>query len=184
MNTAPFWMIRTAATGLLWGSMLLVTRPAAAQQQTFHLDRLEVPGAPDDGVVLFRPAVQDGALLYGQLAVGLSVDPLRMGNITNGAVQQASAGNAITDQLSTYMSAGVEFLNRFTFGVTFPAAWLEGGNQPSAVANQFLAQGAVTTFSTTGPAIGDTRLDFRARFGGARTKRGPSEPSSGSSFRR
>src|SRR5580658_8516944 len=161
MNTAPFWMIRTAATGLLWGSMLLVTRPAAAQQQTFHLDRLEVPGAPDDGVVLFRPAVQDGALLYGQLAVGLSVDPLRMGNITNGAVQQASAGNAITDQLSTYMSAGVEFLNRFTFGVTFPAAWIEGGNQPSPTANQFLAQGAITTFSTTGPAIGDTRLDFR-----------------------
>jgi outer membrane protein OmpA-like peptidoglycan-associated protein len=141
--------------------MLLAARPAAAQQQTFHLDRLEVPGAPDDGVVLFRPAVQDAAILYGQLGVGLSVDPLRMGNITNGAVQRASAGNAITDQLSTYMSAGVEFLNRFTFGVTFPAAWLEGGNQPSPVANQFLAQGAVTTFSTTGPAIGDTRLDFR-----------------------
>jgi outer membrane protein OmpA-like peptidoglycan-associated protein len=45
--------------------------------------------------------------------------------------------------------------------VTFPAAWVEGGNQPSASANQFLPVGAVTTFSTTGPAIGDTRLDFR-----------------------
>jgi outer membrane protein OmpA-like peptidoglycan-associated protein len=154
-------MIRTAATGLVGGSMLLLARPAEAQQQTFHLDRLEVPGAPDDGTVLFRPTLQDTTILYGQLGLGLSVDPLRMGNITNGAVQKASAGNAITDQLSTYMSAGVEFLSRFTFGVTFPAAWLEGGNQPSPVANQFLAQGAVTTFSTTGPAIGDTRLDFR-----------------------
>jgi outer membrane protein OmpA-like peptidoglycan-associated protein len=105
--------------------------------------------------------MQEAPIVYGQLGIGLSVDPLRMGNITNGAVQRASAGNVITDQLSTYLSAGVEFLNRFTFGVTFPAAWVEGGNQPSASANQFLNQGAVTTFSTTGPAIGDTRLDFR-----------------------
>jgi OOP family OmpA-OmpF porin len=143
------------------GGTLFAARPAVAQQQTFHLDRLEVPGAPDDGVVLFRPDVQDAAMVYGQLGLGLAVDPLRMGNITNGAVQRASAGNVITDQLSTYMSAGVEFLKRFTFGVTFPAAWVEGGNQPSANANQFLPVGAVTTFSTTGPAIGDTRLDFR-----------------------
>jgi hypothetical protein len=111
----------------------------AAQQQTFHLDRLEVPGAPDDGVVLFRPQVQDAAMLYGQLGVGLSVDPLRMGNITSGAVQRASAGNAITDQLSTYMSAGVEFLNRFTFGVTFPAAWLEGG-QPAVAPGESVSR--------------------------------------------
>jgi OOP family OmpA-OmpF porin len=161
MNTDPFRRAGTAAAALAFFGLLLVARPVAAQQQTFHLDRLEVPGAPDDGVVLFRPQVQDAAMLYGQLGIGLSVDPLRMGNITSAAVQHVSAGNAITDQLSTYMSAGVEFLNRFTFGVTFPAAWLEGGNQPSTLANQFLAQGAVTTFSTTGPAIGDTRLDFR-----------------------
>lgn len=161
MNTAPFRMFRAAAAALACAGVALLARPAEAQQQTFHLDRLEVPGAPDDGVVLFRPTMQEAPILYGQLGVGLSVDPLRMGNITNGAVQRASAGNVITDQLSTYLSAGVEFLNRFTFGVTFPAAWVEGGNQPSAAANQFLNQGAVTTFSTTGPAIGDTRLDFR-----------------------
>jgi OOP family OmpA-OmpF porin len=154
-------MFRTAAAALACAGAALLARPAAAQQQTFHLDRLEVPGAPDDGVVLFRPTMQEAPIVYGQLGIGLSVDPLRMGNITNGAVQRASAGNVITDQLSTYLSAGVEFLNRFTFGVTFPAAWVEGGNQPSASANQFLNQGAVTTFSTTGPAIGDTRLDFR-----------------------
>jgi OOP family OmpA-OmpF porin len=161
MNTDPFWNGRRAAAALVVVGALFGARTAAAQQQTFHLDRLEIPGAPDDGVVLFRPQVQDAAIIYGQLGLGLSVDPLRMGNITTGAVQKASAGNAITDQLSTYMSAGVEFLNRFTFGITFPAAWVEGGNQPSAIANQFLNQGAVTTFSTTGPAIGDTRLDFR-----------------------
>ena len=28
---------------------------ASAQQSTFKLDRLEVPGAPDDGVAVFRP---------------------------------------------------------------------------------------------------------------------------------
>jgi OmpA-OmpF porin, OOP family len=161
MNTDPFRTTRTALAALALGGTFFAASPAAAQQQTFHLDRLEVPGAPDDGVVVFRPQVRDEAILYGQLGLGLAVDPLRMGNITNGAVQRASPGNVITDQLSTYLSAGVEFLNRFTFGVTFPAAWVEGGNQPSPTANQFLAQGAITTFSTTGPAIGDTRLDFR-----------------------
>src|ERR1700733_12776413 len=35
---------------------LLAAAPCGAQQPTFHLDRLEVPGSPDDGVVLFRPA--------------------------------------------------------------------------------------------------------------------------------
>jgi outer membrane protein OmpA-like peptidoglycan-associated protein len=46
--------------------------------------------------------------------------------------------------------------------VTFPAAWVEGGNQPSQAANPLLNGGVVATnFSTNGPAIGDTRLDFR-----------------------
>src|SRR5271166_877123 len=151
-----------AAAPLLAGALLTV-RPAAAQQQTLHLDRLEVPGAPDDGLVVFRPRVQDAAMIYGQLGLGLAVDPLRTGNITSiPAVQQASAGNVITHQLSTYASLGVEFLSRFTLGVTFPAAWVEGGNQPSASANTLLPPGAITSFSTNGPAIGDTRFDFRA----------------------
>ena len=61
------------------------SRPALAdaQQQTFHLDRLEVPGAPDDGVVLFRPVTKDESIFYAQLGLGLSINPLRTDNITN-----------------------------------------------------------------------------------------------------
>jgi outer membrane protein OmpA-like peptidoglycan-associated protein len=161
MNAHPFRAL-SLLPGVAFAGALVAARPAAAQQQTFHLDRLEVPGAPDDGLVVFRPRVQDAAMIYGQLGLGLAVDPLRTGNITNiQAVQQASAANVITDQLSTYASVGIEFLGRFTFGLTFPAAWVEGGNQPSAAANPLLPAGAITAFSTNGPAIGDTRLDFR-----------------------
>jgi outer membrane protein OmpA-like peptidoglycan-associated protein len=150
----------TASAGFAAATLLAVARPAAAQQQTFHLDRLEVPGSPDDGLVMFRPATQAAAIIYGQLALGLSVDPLRTSNIVGPSVQQTSAANVITHQLSTYASAGVEFLDRFTAGVTFPAAWVEGGNQPGRPA-MFLPPAAITTFSTNGPAVGDTRLDLR-----------------------
>jgi len=52
------------------GALALVPRGAHAQQQTFYLDRLQVPGAPDDGVVMFRPVTQPDNIFYGQMGVG------------------------------------------------------------------------------------------------------------------
>jgi outer membrane protein OmpA-like peptidoglycan-associated protein len=161
MNTHPFRRPGIALAAAAFAGVLSAAGSVRAQQQTFHLDRLEVPGAPDDGVVLFRPRARDHAIFYAQLGLGLAVDPLRTGNITNvPSIQRVSAGNVITDQISTYMSVGVEFLHRFTAGLTFPSAWIEGGNQPR-VGNGLVPVGATTAFSTTGPAIGDTRLDLR-----------------------
>lgn len=135
---------------------------AFAQQQTFHLDRLEVPGAPDDGVVLFRPATEEKPTFYAQLALGYSLNPLRTSNITtNAAALQASSSNVITAQFSTYLSAGFELFNRIIIGGTFPAAWVEAGNQPNYPIGIFAANSAPTVFSTTGPAVGDTRFDAR-----------------------
>jgi len=34
---------------------LLAAGTARAQQQTFYLDRIQISGAPDDGVVVWRP---------------------------------------------------------------------------------------------------------------------------------
>ena len=59
-----------------------VALPARAQQQTFHLDRLEVPGAPDDGVGDFCPVTEERPTFYAQLALGFSLDPLRTSDIT------------------------------------------------------------------------------------------------------
>ena len=138
----------------------LLLRPsrADAQQHTFHLDRLEVPGAPEDGLVLFRPVTHPDPIFYTQLAVGFAIDPLRMRDITDQtSVLRASPSDIITTQFSTYMSAGFELLDRLTLGATLPIAWEQSGNQPVYP----FTGSTVTNFSTTGPAVGDMRLDGR-----------------------
>ncbi|HXN32097.1 MAG TPA: OmpA family protein, partial [Polyangiaceae bacterium] len=147
-----------AAIVLAISGTLVFPRLAQAQQHTFHLDRLEVPGAPDDGLVLFRPVTRPGAIFYAQLGVGLAIDPLRMSNIgidTSSPSASSVASNVITSQFSTYLSAGFEVLNRLTLGATFPAAWVQTGNQPTT------GNSSTTTYSTDGPAVGDTRIDVR-----------------------
>ena len=142
--------------------VLAAPRSADAQQQTFHLDRLEVPGAPDDGLVLFRPQTLPHASVYAQLGIGFSLNPLRLSDITNDrtTLSRSTSSNVITTQLSTYMSAGIELLDRLTIGGTFPVAWGETGNQPNYPPSAF-GSSAFTTFSTSGPAVGDIRIDAR-----------------------
>jgi OOP family OmpA-OmpF porin len=157
---AAAWRAGIAAAA--FAGAWLAPSVAAAQQQTFHLDRLEVPGAPDDGIILFRAVTQPKPTFYAQLGIGYSADPLRTSDITNNpSALAASRTNVITTQFSTYVSVGVELLERLTIGGTFPAAWVEAGNQPNLGGNVFGGATQGTTFSTTGPAVGDTRLDAR-----------------------
>jgi len=155
--------LRVLPTALAAGGVVLLAAcPLLAQQQTFHLDRLEMPGAPDDGAILFRPAMQPGPIVYTQLGLGLAVNPLRTSEITNSpSALRASPHDIITGQFSTYVSAGIEVLNHLTIGGTFPAAWIQGGNQPVYPGAVFAGNAASTSFSTTGPAVGDIRLDAR-----------------------
>jgi OmpA-OmpF porin, OOP family len=146
---------RRWAAAALAALALCAPTAARAQQHTFHLDRLEVPGAPDDGLVLFRPVAHPEPMFYAQLGIGFALNPLRVGNFIPGG----SPTNAITTQLSTYLSAGFELLGRLTLGATFPAAWVQSGNQPTATF--FGGNMSATTYSTDGPAVGDTRLDAR-----------------------
>jgi outer membrane protein OmpA-like peptidoglycan-associated protein len=140
---------------------LLVARTADAQQQTFHLDRLEVPGAPDDSLTLFRPATQEHATFYAQLALGLSLNPLRTDDVSQDrTVQRTSPTNTITSQFSTYLSAGFELLDRVTLGATWPAAWEQSGSLPNPPAFGF-NPGTAPVYTISPPAIGDTRLDAR-----------------------
>jgi len=151
-----------AAAFAAGGAALLVPCPLFAQQQTFHLDRLEVPGAPDDGAILFRPVTQEAPIVYAQFGLGLAVNPLRTSEITSSRdALRASPHDIITGQFSTYLSAGIEVLNHLTIGGTFPVAWIQGGNQPVYPSALFGNNLAFTNFSTTGPAAGDIRLDAR-----------------------
>jgi OOP family OmpA-OmpF porin len=149
-----------AAVALATSGVLLAARAAHAQQHTPHLDRLEVPGAPDDGLILFRPVNHTESIFYAQVGIGAAVDPLRMNNLINDpSALRVSPQNAVSSQFSSYISMGVEVLSRLTLGATFPSAWIETGNQPSPAF--FTGSPSTTIYSTNGPAVGDTRLDMR-----------------------
>jgi OOP family OmpA-OmpF porin len=134
---------------------------ARAQQATFHLDRLEVPGSPQDGVVLFVPDTSKEPTFYAQFGLGLSVNPLRLSDITSDQnTANQSNSNVISTQWSTYMSAGFQLLDRLTLGATFPIAWGESGSYPNYPMGVF-GGSSPTAFVINGPALGDTRLDAR-----------------------
>jgi outer membrane protein OmpA-like peptidoglycan-associated protein len=138
---------------------MFMARPSEAQQPTFHLDRLEVPGSPDDGAALFRPTTNELNIIYAQLGVGLAVNPLRTSDITHAPLLGGS-NNVISSQFSTYMSGGFEFFDHLTLGFTLPIAWEQAGAQPTYATGTFNSN-AFTAFATNPPAVGDTRFDIR-----------------------
>ncbi|MGH7734407.1 MAG: hypothetical protein ACREOE_12080, partial [Gemmatimonadales bacterium] len=146
--------------------MGVATPVARAQQTTFHLDRLEVPGAPDDGFILFRPATQKVSTFYAQLGLGLTIDPLRTANvIQDSASLRLNPSNAVTSQLTSYVSAGVELFDRLIVGATMPDTWEQSG--PTLVHSGGFAFGSgsgTTAYSLAAPAAGDIRLDLRYVF--------------------
>ena len=154
------WLLPTAMSA----AMTLVSGRAAAQSHTFHLDRLEMPGGPDDGMVMFRPVVQPNTILFGQFGIGVSVNPLRTTNIVNSLqktiVNQSDRG-VVKTQLTLYSTAGIQFLNRFTASLTFPFSPLQTGSNPNYPPT-FIGNNINTTLvDTKGPSVGDLRLDLR-----------------------
>ncbi len=104
---------------------------ASAQQTTFYLDRLQMAGAPDDGIGIWRPQMGDKTRFYGQLGLGYSLNPLRVENyidkIDQSAIVEKQNGAPVSSQLTTYVNAGVEIMNRFSFQVSFPLAVYQAG---------------------------------------------------------
>jgi OmpA-OmpF porin, OOP family len=143
------------------GAIVLGAAQARAQQTTFHLDRLEMPGAPDDGVVLFRPVTQPRAVFFAQLGLGYQLHPLHTSNITSDQVTLKGSSTAVIEnQFTQYSTVGVELADRVTVAATLPIAWIQDGNQPNFNSG-FLATARRTSFSTGGPGVGDMRLDLR-----------------------
>ncbi|MFO0590550.1 MAG: OmpA family protein [Polyangiaceae bacterium] len=134
---------------------------ASAQQTTFYLDRLQMAGAPDDGVGVWRPQMSDSARIYGQLGFGYSLNPFRVENyvdkIDQSAIMEKENGAPVRTQLTTYVSAGAEFLSRFGFQVSFPlAVYQEGGSMYSDAAQVRLKVNQASVVPM------DLRLDARA----------------------
>ncbi|MDB4935562.1 MAG: Flagellar motor rotation protein MotB [Labilithrix sp.] len=156
---------KTAAAAAFATAALACSERAEAQVKTFHLDRLEVPGAPDDGIALFRPATQQRNIFYGQLAIGYSLRPLKVRNITSdtSVLARTNRTSVIQDQLTVYGSAGFQLLDRATFGVTFPWTPVQDGGNPDYGPGglQGPGQTRTTLLSTSGPSASDLRLDFR-----------------------
>jgi OOP family OmpA-OmpF porin len=150
-----------AASGLAVIASLATAPEVHAQQNTFHLDRLEVPGGPEDGISIYRPVQDPGFNFYAQLAVGYARRPLHTSDITSDPqVQQRSSGGVINNQYSTYANIGFQFLDRFSVGAALPIAWGQNGDVPNY--STLGGNGNTSAFNTGGPAVGDIRLDARA----------------------
>ncbi len=94
---------------------------ARAQTPTFAVDRLPMAGAPGDGIAVWRPDMPDTTCFYGQLGLGLSVNPLRTGNYVHDEdLARRITSNPIPLQLMTYVGVGVEILGRVALQVSFP----------------------------------------------------------------
>jgi OmpA-OmpF porin, OOP family len=153
-------LLSVASAALAFG----VSATASAQQNSATLDRLMVPGAPEDGVALFRPTTEQRTIFYGQLGLGYSLNPLRTSNVTTDPTTRRQSDHAVMEhQLTFYGSAGFQVLDRMTIGVTFPFTAFQDGQNPTYGGGDILSggQSRSTFVSTQSPAAGDTRIDLR-----------------------
>lgn len=135
---------------------------AMAQSQTFTLDRMMVPGGPDDGIAVFRPVTQDKTLFFAQVGLGYSANPLHTANVTHDPATLAlSSAGFIQGQITQYTTVGFEFLDRFAVAATLPITWGQWGADPDYQTAGFAGGTTPESPNTSGPAAGDTRLDAR-----------------------
>jgi len=135
---------------------LLLASTAEAQDKTFYLDRLQIAGAPGDGVAIWRPDAGP-TRFFGQFGLGFSLNPLRVDNHVDDLDKaETLAGPPVANQLAAYLTAGAEILERGSVQVTLPLALYQSGNPTgnSAVGlNQNVNMGAFAPM--------DLRLDGR-----------------------
>jgi OOP family OmpA-OmpF porin len=140
----------------------LTSSGARAQQATFYLDRLNVPGAPDDTTVLFRPVTQPDNIFYFQMGVGFQYAPLRTETIVQDPTTlKKSSANVVDTQLTIYGTAGFELLNRLIASVTFPWNPLQTGQSPNYTGSILTGGATSSVVDATGPTADDVRLDLR-----------------------
>jgi hypothetical protein len=105
---------------------LFAARPAHAQR-AFYLERVQVGGAPDDGLVTRRPYLGPETRIYGSATMAYVVNALRASTVAATPDVEAKIENLIKQQLMTYFSGGVEIGGRVALGLSFPVAWAQSG---------------------------------------------------------
>ncbi len=150
---------KRALAALVAAAALAVPSAAHAQASTFYLDRLNTPGAPDDGVVMWRPVTQPDNIFYGQLALGFQYAPLRTNTVVQDkGIRALSGPNVIDTQLTIYGSAGFELLNRIIASINFPWSPLQTGQNPNYPQPPTVG---TTIVEPNGPTADDMRIDVR-----------------------
>ncbi|HQF23884.1 MAG TPA: hypothetical protein PL065_10520, partial [Polyangiaceae bacterium] len=155
------WFVRHWFGSLLIAvSLLLVLTHgsnAHAQQRTFYLDRLQIGGSPEDGFALWRPRMKQETVFFGQMALGWQHRPLRGATATYSERLANHTPNPVQNQFTTYLTAGLELMQRASFAVSLPVVVYEHGSSPCPRTAGANCQS--TDVNSTIPS--DTRLDLR-----------------------
>ncbi len=141
----------------------LLSDVAHAQSRTFHLDRLQPFGAPEDTLFVSRPYATSRATVFGQVAAGYSLNPLRKDHIVsdNNTLARSDRG-VVEHQLNTYVDGGISFLDRFTLGLGLVLTPWQAGQNPNYGGTSLFGNPTTTTVEVGGPGSGDIRVDGRA----------------------
>jgi outer membrane protein OmpA-like peptidoglycan-associated protein len=135
-----------------------LANPAQAQARYFYLDRAQVSGAPDDGFMVWRPVGSQQNRIYGTAILGYSHNPLRKDTVTEDANAKQRIDNPVQGQFITYLSGGVQFLQRLTLNLTLPVSLLTlYGEDPQG---QQVGAGGIGDVPV---ALHDLRLDARVK---------------------
>ena len=120
--------LRRAWAPALAALAFATTLAPRARAQTFAVDRLFMAGAPGDGIGIWRPDMSDQTRFFGQLGLGLAVNPLRAANIADNLDVQRALKNPLSDQFITYFNVGAEILGRVSLQVAFPLVAYQAGS--------------------------------------------------------
>ena len=137
--------------------VLSIGSKASAQQRTFYLDRLQIGGAPNDGFALWRPRMKQETVFFGQFALGWQHRPLRGDTVAYNERVAPETPNPVQNQFTTYLTAGLELMERLSFAVTLPVVAYQHGSDPCPPS----ITGACQTTDVNSTVPSDTRLDGR-----------------------
>jgi len=108
---------------------VLLDAPPAQAQRSFYLDRVQIGGAPDDGLVTRRPYLSPETRLYGSATLGYVLDALRASTVAASTRVQDKIENLIQQQLMGYFSGGIEIAGRVGLGLSVPVAFAQSGGE-------------------------------------------------------
>ena len=142
-------------------ALLLAPKAAEAQSTTMYLDRLQIGGAPEDAIGLWRPYWNPKTRFFGQFGLGFALNPFRIENHRDdpntAAILNRDSGPPVRAQIINYLNVGTEILDRVSLQVGLPIIYFQTGNKTS------VTQASGDSVAIEPAAIMDLRLDARVK---------------------